>query len=122
MSEFKEPISDNPASQKQKEGAETEPQEIQSIPEELTEGVLIFNKKGEENVPLNKKHLVAGILQNPPIQVGEPIRAGVTNTSEVKKIRKEGAIFVITTKSGSEYTFDPSESLKKPDYLKNLKK
>lgn len=93
---------------------------ITNIPENLTKNFLLFIDKIQNGQKIS--NALTGKLMNEPIEVGKHIETAMGSTSEVEKITKTDNIYVITTKSGSEYHFDPNKSVEIPDYLKQSKK
>lgn len=92
----------------------TEPMEkppVSSIPDELTrDGLLLVIDKVSGS---GTKDALVGKLMNGPIEIGKPIITAMGNTSAVESITATDGKYLITTKSGSEYCFDPSKSFER---------
>ena len=90
---------------------------INSIPENLTGNDLLLSIDKLQNGQETGRALI-GKLINGPIEVGKHIQTALGNSTEVVEIKQTGGTYLIKTKSGSEYRFDPSKSTEAPDYLK----
>ncbi len=81
--------------------------EVNSIPGDQTEGVLILTKyEGGEKTSFS----IFGALSNGPIEVGKSVKLAVGNTSQVERILCQNGEYIIFTNSGSEYHLESINS------------
>lgn len=87
-------------------------EEIPSIPEGETTGVLIITKiQSNSDSRQRVGFTIPGILLNSPIEVGKYIKCAMGNSTDVTKIEKMTDDTYHITTTGGVYAFDPNKSL-----------